>query len=393
MSQESLSNQHTLDANLIPNASTSKTTSSTSTPFFPISSRKLGTGSGSHISLSPPYAVPYWYRATDTPKYPTKPLDKSSNARTTTEPLVPPLNIGRTGTNPPTSSFSPSSSTYSEGTSSINYTQPLSPSITSPTISPSSWTQFSASEASKLETMYQKIQQYREQFTQDEEVASRRKSYPFDVPLPFAPVVPLGHDRLMEVDVDKGILYPIYWSGPMYEVRRSIWYCLGAGTKWIPCDPSLNRQLEEGYLKIQPWLFKQSSLDSTQVKYDVPEHRHALFGSYLSKFAIYTSATTAWVMEDSVSAKIQQAVLVKLTSGVNLGGQKVIRGYDNLPPVIKDREAKEKELLKQSNKPEGQSVISEEPSGSFQSSLFPISIDSRSDSEEDIPIDHLLFVI
>ena len=66
------------------------------------------------------------------------------------------------------------------------------------------------------------------------------------------PKVPVNEDYLFDVDVENRELAPAYWLGPVYEVRRGIWFYQD-GSVQRPCDESLAAQLEEGYLKVTAW--------------------------------------------------------------------------------------------------------------------------------------------
>lgn len=37
--------------------------------------------------------------------------------------------------------------------------------------------------------------------------------------------VPVNEDFLFDVDIEKRELAPVYWLGPIYEVRRGTWFC------------------------------------------------------------------------------------------------------------------------------------------------------------------------
>jgi len=42
--------------------------------------------------------------------------------------------------------------------------------------------------------------------------------------------VPVNEDYLFDVDIKKRELGPVYWEGPMYEVKRGTWFYQGI---WI----------------------------------------------------------------------------------------------------------------------------------------------------------------
>ena len=39
--------------------------------------------------------------------------------------------------------------------------------------------------------------------------------------------VPVNEDRLFDVDIKKRELSPVYWLGPVYDVRRGTWFYQG----------------------------------------------------------------------------------------------------------------------------------------------------------------------
>ncbi|KAI9189842.1 hypothetical protein H9P43_001275 [Blastocladiella emersonii ATCC 22665] len=184
---------------------------------------------------------------------------------------------------------------------------------------------------------------------------------------PFATTVMLGDEQLFEVDVDAMVRYPLYWPGPVVEVRRALWFApTGLGGKWIPVDAALNRQVEDGYQRVRPWQYKvqggsaaaaaegdaaaaapsspppttagATAPPAASSKFKIPEHRQPLFGPYLSKFAVYLDDHSASLREDSTVAKLQLSVLSAVGAPQTAMGLWLIRGYENLPHVVKERE-------------------------------------------------------
>jgi hypothetical protein len=50
-------------------------------------------------------------------------------------------------------------------------------------------------------------------------------------------MVPVNEDYLFEVDIKKRELAPVYWEGPVYDVRRGTWFyqgiqALNVGIRW-----------------------------------------------------------------------------------------------------------------------------------------------------------------
>lgn len=62
-------------------------------------------------------------------------------------------------------------------------------------------------------------------------------------------MVPVNEDELFDCDLEERQLVPAYWTGPSYEVRRGTWFVDGD-----PLPESISRQIEEAYMRVQPWL-------------------------------------------------------------------------------------------------------------------------------------------
>ncbi|KAJ3337817.1 hypothetical protein HDU93_000436, partial [Gonapodya sp. JEL0774] len=65
--------------------------------------------------------------------------------------------------------------------------------------------------------------------------------------------VEVGEGRLFEVDISKMEVVPIYWKGPVFEVRRGTWF-FASSEGFSTCDPIFTRQVEEGYEKTRGWV-------------------------------------------------------------------------------------------------------------------------------------------
>ncbi|CAO3635059.1 unnamed protein product [Mucor hiemalis] len=186
--------------------------------------------------------------------------------------------------------------------------------------------------------------------------------------------VPVNEDFLFEVNIAKREISPVYWEGPVYEVRRATWF-VGDGSKWTPCEENMATQIEEGYQKHKPYV-RPIVADVVDVKLDekdiketenereegkekdigevskvtvtlkkTPENetvvaieeKELLTAPYTGQYVIYTNDTQAWLLFDSPGAKIAKTFLTKLTNNQNLGGSKLIRGYQEV-----EKEAKKK---------------------------------------------------
>jgi hypothetical protein len=192
--------------------------------------------------------------------------------------------------------------------------------------------------------------------------------------------VPVHEDFLFDVDIEKRELSPVYWLGPIYEVRRGSWF-YQEGSTLRPCDENLAGQLEEGYLKVKPFRYpkapekplpktgndpkslalsgafgsrnrsgsgevtpkaslenlrasnQQSLDDATTALKDAPPptphqpQTYRLFGTYMNSIVTYQDATVAWLSADSIMSRVSSTVYQKFAGGGYLGGVKIVRGY------------------------------------------------------------------
>jgi hypothetical protein len=196
--------------------------------------------------------------------------------------------------------------------------------------------------------------------------------------------VPVQEDWLFDVDILNRELSPVFWLGPIYEVRRGSWF-FQEGSTLRPCDENLAAQLEEGYLKVKPFRYPKSpekpssrptsirpgedpkslalsgafgrkrggsgevtpktSLenlkianqqaldDATNILKDAPApsphqpQTHRLFGTYMNSIVTYENSTVAWLSADSLMSRVSSSVYQKFAGGGYLGGVKLVRGY------------------------------------------------------------------
>jgi hypothetical protein len=141
--------------------------------------------------------------------------------------------------------------------------------------------------------------------------------------------VPVNEDFLFDVDIVERELGPVYWLGPIYEVRRGTWF-YQEGSTLRPCEENLAAQLEEGYLKTKPWAYPANRVRSnsgvqnvtpkastdnlkTTAKLQVESsskpvptqpavphqpQTYRLFGTYMNSVVTYQDSSTAWLSSD-----------------------------------------------------------------------------------------------
>ncbi|KJZ77417.1 hypothetical protein HIM_03141 [Hirsutella minnesotensis 3608] len=248
-----------------------------------------------------------------------------------------------------------------------------------PPVQPKKFTAFSPSDSRRLETRYQKLLEAAEE---GHGVASkdvvrkgmRNKSHSRTSSAQSpnrqrgsAPSsstrVPVNEDFLFDVGIEERELTPVYWLGPVYEVRRGTWF-FQEGSTLKPCEENLAAQLEEGYLKMKPWLHpaphtqdtkealpkdgKPSAPKPTPDKTNPPTPSHTppilqpyrLFGAYMSNVATYQDAETAWLSTDGMLSWVTTSVYERFAGGGYLSGVKLVRGWSE-PNKAKDTKGKD----------------------------------------------------
>lgn len=177
--------------------------------------------------------------------------------------------------------------------------------------------------------------------------------------------VPVNEDYLFDVDIENRELGPVYWLGPVYEVRRGTWF-YDEGSSLRPCEENLASQLEEGYLKVKPWSYPKprvrsdsknkeankdvtpkasvenlkaaaSTTPTTEVSSKPPtpqnQHQpssHRLFGAWMNSIATYQDANTAWLTSDSMLSWVTSTMYERFSGGGFMSGVKLVRGYSEV---------------------------------------------------------------
>ncbi|KAI3640228.1 hypothetical protein MIR68_001106 [Amoeboaphelidium protococcarum] len=210
---------------------------------------------------------------------------------------------------------------------------------------PTVWTQFSAEEELALENVYVALQKNQ---SQDGKVI-------------------VHEDYLYEVDIQKRIIYPVYWDGPAYPVIRASWFTVegtGANAKYNPIEELMAQQIEDGYLKYKPYNVFAPLIASSQQQDDKSESilsptsqssqqgqtqqqqyqqqqqqqqsiqsklKWSLFGKYSAQFVVYNSQTGGWLCKDDITSTVAQAIYVRISSSnESYWGTRVIRGWNNV---------------------------------------------------------------
>ncbi|RMZ81679.1 hypothetical protein DV737_g2352, partial [Chaetothyriales sp. CBS 132003] len=205
---------------------------------------------------------------------------------------------------------------------------------------------FSVTDSQAIEAAYQKLDTDEVAKNGESKVTSTR--------------VPVNEDFLFDVHVEKRELEPVYWLGPVYEVKRGTWF-YQEGSALRPCEENLANQLEEGYLKVAPWRRPKLALSkSTSQPRSRPESAtgevgsgqkpagtatpteggqldsaaenglsnvYRLFGAYMSTTATYMDGAVAYLAQDDFMSRVSSTVYERFGS---YGGTKVVRGWSDL---------------------------------------------------------------
>ena len=286
-----------------------------------------------------------------------------------------------------------------------DYVVPSTPKDSKPPPKPKKWVAFSTDDSRAIEAAFKKLSEEEDRAEQSrasdgtdesgdiamtgvETITAPNTSLQSCGDSAESPVkVPVNEDYLFDVDVRERELGPAYWLGPIYDVRRGTWF---DGSTLMPVDENLAIQLEEGFLKTQPWrylpserstqagksasaeasidvsgLAKDDSGNSTtstraraasaksrsdsvsSIKADLgppaspapqqPVLTHRLFGAYMNQVATYQGTTTAWVLSDDFLSKFSSAMIQRFTGGA---GTKYIRGYAEVAKKKAPKETK-----------------------------------------------------
>ncbi|KAK6891455.1 putative phospholipase C20G8.02, mitochondrial [Candida tropicalis] len=73
-------------------------------------------------------------------------------------------------------------------------------------------------------------------------------------------IVEVNEDKLFQVDLQNFELSPVYWEGPVYEVRRGLWF----NPDGIPLNAKVTEEIEKEYERLKPYLFEGETITNDQ---------------------------------------------------------------------------------------------------------------------------------
>ncbi|KAL5585079.1 hypothetical protein FOVSG1_014468 [Fusarium oxysporum f. sp. vasinfectum] len=302
-------------------------------------------------------------------------------------------------------------------------TQPEKPSTL-----PKKYNPFSSSDSKALEAEYQKLleelEEARTRAPGDVQMAPRKRKA--DVaddttdgltnrerglsdPQSAGVRVPVNEDFLFDVDIECRELAPVYWLGPVYDVRRGTWF-YHEGSNLRPCEENLAAQLEEGYLKMKPWLYPTRDRSPSGAKRNLtpkasqenlrstaksggeqagqtpvadgsatePSSRgqpqpqsYRLFGTYMNSLATYHDASTAYLNTDGMLSWVTSSMYQRFAGGSYMSGVRLVRGYSE-PSKNKEKDTdKDKREEKQPNAADSGILLDEKQQKSLKRRSAP----------------------
>ncbi|ORZ20251.1 DDHD domain-domain-containing protein, partial [Absidia repens] len=266
-----------------------------------------------------------------------------------------------------------------------------------PKASPKTWVPFSVRDSSAIEKAYQ------------DDIRGAK--------------VPVNEDYLFEVDVEKRTIGPIYWEGPIFEIRRATWFIQGDGSKWVPCEENLAEQIEIGYHKYKPYIIEESSSEDpadtkadntmssiestsayeesklkTVLESQPVEKQWNLLGAYLEQYVVYTGESTAWLLYDTASSKLAKSIITKLTNSQNLGGTRLLRGYLQVEQQQGDNKQTKKtsaasKPTKEEHKDQERDLADHEQTEEEITQPYTDDYDNEKSEGENRKIDHVIFAV
>lgn len=151
--------------------------------------------------------------------------------------------------------------------------------------------------------------------------------------------VPVGEDRLFEVDLRTKKLWPVFWKGKGYDVFRATWFF--DSSKSSPCDDKVAQEIENLYHSIQPWLpsYADELKLAVSLGSDAEVKLRAPLTSLKGTYVIFWGKSLARLYSDDVTSRMTKT-LWTAWSGAHGGGTLVARGYDNARRLLRRREIK-----------------------------------------------------
>ncbi|KAH3662539.1 hypothetical protein OGAPHI_005791 [Ogataea philodendri] len=146
--------------------------------------------------------------------------------------------------------------------------------------------------------------------------------------------VPVNEDQLFDCDIAKMVMRPVYWDGPVYEIRRGLWY-----KDNTPLSSAISDQLEKHYSE-----FKKKSETKQQGPIEILSEvslcekdgkkwpfKEATDFEKKDKLAVFKDEREAVLIDkESKFGQLQINNIEKLPGQQVLGSSTVTRGYERV---------------------------------------------------------------
>lgn len=147
----------------------------------------------------------------------------------------------------------------------------------------------------------------------------------------------INEDKLFEADLSSMEIYPIYWDGPRYEIRRGLWFTQDGS----PLPTNVALEIDQGYNEIKPYLFDKPAptdkVTSEELEVEIAKQndkvdvkqQNDLYELKDGRFVLYFNERDAFIIPHSYRGKFQLDIVRKFGSNSYLGIIRIYRGYEN----------------------------------------------------------------
>ncbi|KAG6012627.1 hypothetical protein E4U43_007711 [Claviceps pusilla] len=204
---------------------------------------------------------------------------------------------------------------------------------------PKKFADFSESDSRRIEVRYQRLLEAVEEahgplvHSPNRPVKRPRSDKPGSLKDTYGHTrVAVNEDYLFDVDIEERELAPIYWLGPIYEVRTR-------SKSEVP-NASERPGVDQTGRADQQSLAANANADASKPPNAVGQPQlstYRLFGAYMNNVATYQDDRTAWMTTDGMLSWVAASVYERFAGGGYMSGVKLIRGYSE-PTKAKEKE-------------------------------------------------------
>lgn len=200
------------------------------------------------------------------------------------------------------------------------------------------------------------------------------------------PFVSVNEDHLFHCNLSSMEMGPIYWEGPIYEIRRGLWF----DSNKQPVSQSISDQIEHKFQELKAFepLLLNEKLESRMFYLTEKERKAKDPSSELKdhgKLVVFSSKEqTAFVCaKGSPLGKFQMQYIVDTPNAPLIGVEKLIRGYQRDKKAQENDESQKtsQNLPKSSNEAMQQSIEKD-----FKNKTTP-------ETSHEREVDHLIFCV